>query len=215
MPWVHLLLNNVGCLLGSQINKRILWPDSPVALMECIRSDPLSPITVLIKEPEIPWCGHICLCSPAERTPCISLTVSHYRSIWAPQASASDGKTLKNHSRALEYQLSLQRSEEMYAVARWDAWWKCGFTEECQGTCIDEAREWGKEKSEGERARAGLAWLRLSELRFRSKSLWRWKWFPAIWKRQHFPLSGHSATVHLPVLSVTFLLGQELLSLSD
>lgn len=100
MPWVHLLLNNVGCLLGSQINKRILWPDSPVALMECIRPDPLSPITVLIKEPEIPWCGHICLCSPAERTPCISLTVSHYRSIWAPQASASDGKTLKNHSRA-------------------------------------------------------------------------------------------------------------------
>lgn len=43
---------------------------------------------------------HICLCSPAERTPCISLTVSHYRSIWAPQASASDGKTLKHHSRA-------------------------------------------------------------------------------------------------------------------
>lgn len=55
-PWMHLLLSRVACLCGSQISKMILWPDSPVSLIQCIWLGPVSPITVLIKEAEIPWC---------------------------------------------------------------------------------------------------------------------------------------------------------------
>lgn len=145
---------------------------------------------------------HICLCSPAGRTPCISLTVSHYRSICAPQASARDSYTLKNHIRALSHtglNINCHSSGQR----------RCTLlpTEMVVGNSASQRSvrghtlmRWENEKRRKVRERekqAGLCDCDSLEFSFRSKSLGRWKWFSAVWKMQHFPLSQLSTTMHL------------------
>lgn len=159
MPWVHLLPSKVGCLLGSQINKTTLWPDSPVTLMECIRSDPLSPLTVLIKEPEIPWCA---------TSVCVLLLKGHHASPWQLVITGAYGHlrllpaTAKPWRTIAELEATLTWISTVTPAVRRDV--RC-----CPLRCLVEMRLHGGVSGDthrwGERMRKGEKWGRESESR--------------------------------------------------
>lgn len=112
---------------------------------------------------------HICLCSPAERTPCISLTVSHYRSIWAPQASASVGKTLKHHSRARSHtDLNINCHSSGQKRCMLSRPLRCLVEMQLRRGVSGDTHRW-------ERMRKGEEWGRRSESRAcETAPLWAW-----------------------------------------
>lgn len=156
---MHLLPNKVGCLLGSQINKTILWPDSPVTLMECIRSDPLSPLTVLIKEPEIPWCA---------TSVCVLLLKGHHASPWQLVITGAYGHlrllpaTAKPWRTIAELEATLTWISTVTPAVRRDV--RC-----CPLRCLVEMRLRGGVSGDmhrwGQRMRKGEKWGRESESR--------------------------------------------------